>query len=86
MSIETVGLLASVMAVVMFFSPRDQIRNIIKIKKSDEVSPILFGVMIINCFLWTIYGLGINNWFIITPNAIGAVVGILTLAIILRYK
>jgi solute carrier family 50 protein (sugar transporter) len=86
MSIETIGLLASFMAVVMFVSPLDQIRNIVKIKKSDEVSPVMYLAMVVNCSLWTVYGLGINNWFIFTPNAIGIVLGLITLVFIYRYR
>lgn len=86
MWIETIGLLASFMAVVMFVSPLDQIRNIIKIKKSDEVSPVLYGAMVINCSLWTVYGWGITNWFIVMPNAIGFVLGIVTLGVIFKYR
>jgi Sugar efflux transporter for intercellular exchange len=42
MSFETVGLLASFFALVMFMSPIDQIQSIRKIKKSDEVSPAIY--------------------------------------------
>lgn len=86
MWIETIGLLASFMAVVMFVSPLDQIRNILRIKKSDEVTPVLYGAMVINCSLWTVYGLGISNWFIVMPNAIGVMLGMVTLGVIFRYR
>ena len=86
MLIETVGLLASIFAVVMFISPLAQINTIIKIKKSDEISPILYMAMVVNCSLWTIYGAGISNWYIFTPNAIGIVLGVMTLIIIYRYR
>jgi len=86
MSIETIGLLASIFAVVMFISPLAQINKIIKIKKSDEISPILYMAMVVNCSLWTIYGAGISNWYIFTPNAIGIVLGVMTLIVIYRYR
>ncbi|MCC7549935.1 MAG: SWEET family sugar transporter [Methanobacterium sp.] len=86
MIIETVGLLASIFAVVMFLSPVAQIHTVIKIKKSDEVSPALYMAMVVNCTLWTIYGVGINNWYIFTPNSIGAVLGIITLIVIYHYR
>lgn len=86
MSIETVGLLASIAALVVFISPIDQIRTIIKIKKSDEVSPALYMAMIVNCALWTTYGIGISNWFITVPNAVGIVLGAVTLIVIFKYK
>jgi solute carrier family 50 (sugar transporter) len=86
MSIETIGLLASIFAVVMFISPVAQIQNIRRIKKSDEVSPVMYMAMVVNCSLWTIYGFGINNWYIFTPNAIGIILAILTLIFIYHYR
>lgn len=86
MSIETIGLMASIFAVVMFVSPIAQIQNIRKIGKSDEVSPVMYMAMVVNCSLWTIYGVGISNWYILTPNAIGIVLGILTLTVIYGYR
>ncbi|MCK9151681.1 SemiSWEET family sugar transporter [Methanobacterium alcaliphilum] len=86
MSIEAVGLMASIAALIVFISPLDQIRTILKFKKSDEVSPALYMAMIVNCSLWTIYGMGINNWFILVPNAVGMVLGAVTLFFIFKYR
>jgi uncharacterized protein with PQ loop repeat len=54
LTIETIGLLASLFAMVVFISPLAQIHTIVKIKKSDEVSPVLYMAMVVNCSLWTI--------------------------------
>ena len=86
MSIEIIGLMASIFAVVMFVSPIDQIQSIRKIGKSDEVSPVMYIAMVVNCSLWTIYGAGISNWYILTPNAIGTILAIVTLFFIYRYR
>jgi len=43
-------------------------------------------MMIINCVFWVIYGFGINNIYIITPNSIGALIGLSTLFIIYKYR
>ncbi|HML04693.1 MAG TPA: SemiSWEET family transporter [Methanobacterium sp.] len=86
MSIETIGLIASIFAILMFISPIDQIRDIIRDKTSHTVSPLIYFLMILNCFFWVLYGLGINNIYIITPNAIGAFLGLATLIIIFKYR
>lgn len=86
MDIETIGLIASIISILMFISPIDQIRDIIKYKASHEVSPILYGMMIINCIFWVLYGFGINNTFIIVPNTIGFFLGIATLVVIYKYR
>ncbi|MGB9936830.1 MAG: SemiSWEET family transporter [Methanobacterium sp.] len=86
MSIETIGLIASFFAILMFISPIDQIKDIIRDKTSHTVSPIMYLVMIINCFCWVIYGLGTNDFFIVTPNAIGIFLGLATVIIIFRFR
>ncbi|MCZ3367012.1 MULTISPECIES: SemiSWEET family transporter [Methanobacterium] len=86
MDIQTIGLIASIITIIMFISPVDQIRDIIKDKTSHGVSPIIYGMMIINGICWVTYGFGINNSFIIVPNAVGAVLGAATLFIIYKYR
>ena len=86
MLIEIIGLIASITAILMFISPIDQIRDIIKDKTSRGVSPVIYGMMIINCVFWVIYGFGVNNIYIITPNAIGAILGFITLSVIYKYR
>lgn len=86
MQIETIGIIASITAVLMFISPVDQIRDIIKDKTSHGVSPVLYGMMIVNCIFWVTYGFGINNVYIIVPNAIGVFLGIATLIAIYQYR
>ncbi|MGZ7043444.1 MAG: SemiSWEET family transporter [Methanobacterium sp.] len=86
MSIEIIGLIASIFAIIMFISPIDQIRDIIRDKTSHTVSPLIYLMMIFNCSFWVLYGLGKNDMFITTPNAIGAFLGLATLIVVLKYR
>ena len=86
MDIETIGLIASITTIIMFISPLDQIRDILKDKTSHGVSPIIYAMMIINGIFWVTYGFGINNTFIIVPNAVGSILGAVTLFIIYKYR
>lgn len=86
MYIEIIGLIASILAIIMFISPLDQIRDILRDKTSHTVSPLIYLMMIFNCFFWVLYGLGKNDIFITTPNAIGAFLGLATLIVILKYR
>jgi solute carrier family 50 protein (sugar transporter) len=86
MTIEIIGLIASIFAILMFISPIDQIRDIIKDKTSHTVSPLIYFMMIFNCFFWVLYGIGINNIYITTPNAVGVFLGVATLIVIYRYR
>lgn len=85
-SIGVIGLIASIFAILMFISPIDQIRDIIRDKTSHTVSPLIYFMMIFNCFFWVLYGLGNNDIYIITPNTIGAFLGLATLIVIYRYR
>ncbi len=86
MTVEYIGIIASFFAILMFASPIAQIREIINDKNSHRVSPLLYGMMILNCVFWVIYGFGINNIYIITPNSIGALIGAITLFFIFKYR
>jgi len=83
---ETIGILASFFSILMFASPIAQIREIIEDKTSHRVSPLLYGMMIINCVFWVVYGFRINNIYIMTPNSVGALIGAITLFIIYKYR
>ena len=85
-SIEIIGLIASIFAIIMFLSPIDQMRDIFRDKTSHTVSPLLYFMMIFNCSFWVLYGIGKNDAFITTPNAIGAIIGLITLIIIFKYR
>ncbi|MBM4240208.1 MAG: hypothetical protein FJ150_00755 [Euryarchaeota archaeon] len=86
MSIETIGLIASLTAILMFTSPIAQIRNIIKNRTSQTISPAIYAAMAINCTFWTIYGIGVEDLYITVPNSLGIVLGIVTLLIIYIYR
>jgi solute carrier family 50 protein (sugar transporter) len=86
MSIEIIGLIASIFFFILFISSIDQIKDIIRDKTFHTVSPLFYFMMIFNCFFWVLYGLGINNIYIIIPNTIGAFLGLATLFVIYRYR
>lgn len=86
MSIETIGLIASIFAVLVFISPLDQIRDIVRDKTSHTVSPLIYFMMIFNCFFWVLYAMGKNDIYILVPNTIGVFLGLATLIVIFKYR
>ena len=84
--IETIGLIASMTAILMFASPIAQIKSIIENKTSDGISPVIYMTMAINCTFWTAYGIGMHDIYIITPNMLGIILGLVTLIVIYSYK
>ena len=65
--IDTIGWLASIMAIIMFFSYIDQIRLNISGQPGSVILPIATTV---NCILWATYGYmkPKRDWPIVLPN------------------
>jgi len=84
--IEYFGIIACVFTFTMYISTIDQIRAILKTKKSDEVSLLFYIMLFFNCFFWIIYGSLISNYYILTPNLIGFALSILTIIVVHKYR
>ncbi len=74
-TIERIGWAASIMAILMYFSFIDQIRLNLIGHKGSLIIPIL---VVVNCSLWTFFGLGKKNWQIVVCNIPGIFIGIIT--------
>jgi uncharacterized protein with PQ loop repeat len=84
---ETVlGVLAGSWAVVMAVSPILQIRRIVRMRSSKEVSIPYVGILVLGFLLWLAYGVAIANLALIIPNAVAAVIGLATIAVARRYR
>jgi uncharacterized protein with PQ loop repeat len=82
----TLGIAAGSWAILMAVSPALQIRRIIRLGSSREVSIPYFFVLIVGFLLWMAYGLAITNLALIIPNAVATVVATVTIAVALRYR
>ena len=84
---ETVlGILAGSWAVLMAISPLLQIRRIVRLRSSKEVSIPYFGILVVGFLLWVAYGIAIANLALIIPNSLAAVIGLATIAVASRYR
>ena len=72
--VQIVGWVASVAAMLMFFSYIDQIRLNLQGSKGSLIQP---AATVCNCLLWTTYGLFKHrrDWPIIAANVPGVVLG-----------
>jgi MtN3 and saliva related transmembrane protein len=85
--LETVlGATAASWAILMAISPGLQIRKILRHRSSREVSVAYFWVLLVGFALWIAYGVVIDNWFLIVPNAVALTVSAATIAVALRYR
>jgi MtN3 and saliva related transmembrane protein len=84
---ETVlGILAGSWAVLMAISPLLQIRRIVRLRSSKEVSIPYFGILVLGFLLWLAYGIAIANLALIIPNSLAAVIGLATIVVARRYR
>lgn len=70
----------------MGISPALQIRKMLRHESSKEVSIAYFWVLLVGFALWCGYGLTIDNWFLMVPNAVAFTVCTTTIAVALRYR
>jgi MtN3 and saliva related transmembrane protein len=77
---------ASSYGVVMAVSPLLQIRAILLTRTSAGVSAGYQRVLLVGFLLWLAYGIASDNWAIIVPNCVAAVVSLATIVITVRYR
>jgi MtN3 and saliva related transmembrane protein len=70
----------------MAVSPILQIRRIMRLGSSNEVSVPYFGVLVVGFVPWMAYGFAIENLALIISNAVATVVGLATIAVALRLR
>jgi MtN3 and saliva related transmembrane protein len=80
------GAAAAAWGILMAISPALQIRKMLLHQSSREVSIAYFWVLLFGFVLWIAYGIAIENWFLIVPNAVALTVCGTTIAVALRYR
>ena len=83
---DVLGPLAASWGVLMALSPLLQIRRMLARRSSADVSIAYLAVLEIGFTFWIAYGASLGNAAIIVPNSVALVIGLLTIAISLRYR
>ena len=87
MSAETsLAFIASSYGVLMAIAPLLQIRAILRSRDSSSVSAGYQRVLLLGFLLWMGYGIASDNWAIIVPNIVAALVSVATIVVTLRYR
>ena len=87
MASETaLAFIASSYGVVMAISPLLQIRAIMLTRNSAGVSAGYQRVLLVGFLLWLAYGVASDNWAIIIPNIVAAIVSVVTILVTVRYR
>jgi uncharacterized protein with PQ loop repeat len=80
------GFAAASWGILMAISPALQIRKMLQHRSSREVSVAYFSVLLVGFVLWIAYGISIENWYLIVPNAVAFTVCTTTIVVALRYR
>ena len=72
--------------IAMAVSPILQIRKIVQHRSSRGVSLGYMTVLFVGFLLWLAYGISIENWALIVPNVVAAIVIAATMAVALHYR
>ena len=83
---DALAVLAATWGVLMALSPILQVRRMLGRRSSADVSLAYLGVLQVGFTLWVAYGLAIANFAIVVPNSVAFLIGVLTIAITLRYR
>ncbi len=77
---------ASGWGIAMAVSPVLQIRKIVQHRSSHGVSLGYMSVLFVGFLLWLAYGISLDNWALIVPNTVAAVVITVTMLVAHRYR
>ena len=86
MSTTALAVAAATWGIVMALAPVLQIRRILRLRSSRDVSLGYLGVVTVGFVLWIAYGLALENAALVVPNTIALGVGMATIAIAFRYR
>ena len=80
------AVIAATWAIAMALGPLLQIRKMVKHEESRTISIGYFLVLFVGFLLWLAYGIAADNYALIVPNAVAAVVIAATIIVALRYR
>lgn len=83
--VQSLGVYAASLFILLSASPLFMIRHIIKTKSSRSILGSLTAACCVNTGLWTAYGLAVNDHFVWGPNIIALSLGLMQLALKIIY-
>jgi len=83
---SALALAAATWAIAMALGPVLQIRKMIEHQSSRIISIGYFLVLFVGFLLWFAYGIAADNFALIIPNAVAAIVIVAAILVALRYR
>ncbi|RLN93872.1 hypothetical protein BBJ28_00024627 [Nothophytophthora sp. Chile5] len=67
------GYVSVVINICMYGSPLAAMVHVVRTKSAASIPIVFCAVSFVNCALWTVFGVGIDDMFVLAPNAIATV-------------
>jgi MtN3 and saliva related transmembrane protein len=77
---------AATWGILMAVAPLLQIRRILRLRSSRDISVGYLAVLTVGFALWIVYGAALANPALVVPNTIALCVGAVTIVIALRFR
>jgi uncharacterized protein with PQ loop repeat len=86
MAVTGLAVAAAAWGVLMGISPLLQIRQMLRLRSSRDVSVGYFSILLVGFGLWISYGIAARNLALIVPNTVAMIIGAATIAIAVRLR
>jgi MtN3 and saliva related transmembrane protein len=86
MAVTGLAVAAAAWGVLMGISPLLQIRQMLRLRSSRDVSVGYFSILLVGFGLWISYGIAARNLALIVPNTVAMLIGAATIAIAVRLR
>lgn len=86
MNETALGVVAATWGVIMALSPVMQIRRMIRLRSSRDVSIGYLVVIVIGFSIWITYGIAIENAALVVSNSVALLVGATTVGIAIHFR
>ena len=77
---------AATWGIAMALAPLLQVKKVVATGSSRSVSIAYQQVLLVGFVLWLSYGIALSNWALIIPNTIAALVSVMTILVVRRYR
>ena len=81
MVVTGLAVVAAAWGVLMGVSPVLQIRRMLRLRSSRDVSISYFAVLLVGFVLWLSYGIAARNLALIVPNGVALLIGASTITV-----
>jgi MtN3 and saliva related transmembrane protein len=86
MNDTALGVVAASWGVIMAVSPVMQIRRMIRLRSSRDISIGYLVVIVVGFSIWITYGVAIGNAALVVSNSVALLVGAATVAIAIHFR